>query len=73
LVVPLVGADLMYFGHKRAGLCVLSQHKLVANGIFEAEQGRIDVDALSALLNQARDSIRKARPSFKTFMPWGRV
>ena len=73
LVVPLVGADLMYFGHRKAGLCVLAQHKLVASSIFEAEQGRIDIDALGESLNQARDNVRKARPSFKIFIPWGRV
>lgn len=72
-IVLFVGAELMYFGHKTAGLCVLAQQKLVASRIAEAKQGRVDADALSSSLNQARCNIRKARPSFRIFMPWGRV
>jgi len=73
LVVPLVGADLMYFGHKSAGLCVLAQHKVVAGAIYSAEQGQIGIDELAKVLNQARSSIRKAWPSSKILLPWGRV
>lgn len=73
LVVPLVAADLMYFGHKSAGLCVLSQHKVVAGAIYNAEQGQIGIEELSKALSQARNSIRKAWPSLKILMPWGRV
>lgn len=73
LAVPLVAADLMYFGHKSAGLCVMTQHKAVSAAIYSAEQGQLAADGLCDLLNQARDSIRKARPSFKIFCLWERV
>lgn len=73
LAVPLIGADLMYFGHKAAGLCVLAQHKVVASAIYSAEQGHTGVEELSTTLTQARNCIRKAWPSFKIFVPWGRV
>jgi len=73
LVVPLVAADLMYFGHKSAGLCVLAQHKVVAGAIYNAEQGQIGVEELSEALTQARSSVRKAWPSLKILLPWGRV
>ncbi|WP_277810396.1 hypothetical protein [Chromohalobacter canadensis] len=71
--VPLVAADLIYFGHKSAGIRVDEEHKNVADAMLKAEQGKLEVKDLEEVLNQARHGIRRTRPALRILLPWGRV
>lgn len=73
LKLPLIAAELMHYGHKKAAGHILDQHKVVANALYNAEAGQASVEDLSAALTHAYERIRNARPSYKLFVPWGRA
>lgn len=68
-----IASDFLRFGHRVAGEAVMKAEQLVNRSIYEAKHGKIRVEELEQVIDEARKLVRASGPSAKIYLPFGRM